>query len=66
MKGFATSVLLSNGEFEWDFHTSLESALLTKARYYHVEVHYAHTEKKGYNTIIVSDGIVCNSDGTPI
>lgn len=66
MKGFATSVLLSNGEFEWDFHHTLESALLTKARYFHVDVHYAHTEKKGYNTIIVSDGIVRGIDGTPI
>ena len=46
---------------------SLDDAIYLKNRVCGVnEIYYAHTEKKGYNTIVVLDGLVRKSDGTPL
>jgi hypothetical protein len=44
---------------------SLEECKVFKDRYFLVSVYYAHTEKKGCNTIIVNDALLRKSDGTP-
>lgn len=67
MKGFATRVYNSHTEeYETDFFVNIDDAMYVKERYFNVSLYYAHTEKKGFNTIIVLDGRVRKQDGTPI
>lgn len=61
MKGYAVYV---KDEFA-AFCKKIKECKVFKERYFCVSVYYAHTEKKGYNTIVINDALLRKSDGTP-